>query len=667
MSREFNLIRFARRWLLPPTWLLAVSTAAFAGPPPWLQAAASQPTPDLAGAAPAVVLLNETVVTVEDGGRSSRLHREAIRILTPAGRAEANAWVSYVDKSDSVRGCEAWLIRAGKTVKLPRRHDWVDVVESDSETVYSEFRARMVSYADGALPGDVFGYETRVQGPMLFLQVKEGLGGRFPLVLDRFELQIPRGWALHPVLKGSATPFASVSPDGRVACWELRNRPYRPNEPWVPAPDAAEAELMVSINPAPGHGAELPSGFNTWGEAVGWVDRLNASQSDTDPALAAAVRKLVANCPDDLAKIRALGSHVQELRYAEVSRDIGIGFGYRARKGSEVLARGWGDCKDKAYLLRTMLREAGIRAYPTLARPKMFGDVYPEWPSPWQFNHVIVAIEVDATVALPAVLPVYRLGRLLFFDPTDPDTILGDLPQQLQGSNVLICAEGSEALTTLPALPVNPEYMVETKAEFSLSADGSVSGKRSFGGVGQAGAHARHWLRTTSTNDQGKKVGESLGGDLRGAVVTNVTADDDRVSGCCFVGFGFSAPSFVQFLQGGLMLVRLHVLNRDPIPRFVEKDRLMPVQIPPVGEHDEEVMRLPAGFNVDELPPKAVLTGPYGSYESSFECEGRAVVHHRMLTLTPGIVPVNAYADFQRFLSDVAKADRTAVVLRRSQ
>jgi hypothetical protein len=350
-----------------------------------------------------------------------------------------------------------------------------------------------------------------------------------------------------------------------------------------------------------------------------------------------------------------------------VNRDLGIGFGMRARKATEVLARGWGDCKDKAYLLRAMLREAGIRAYPTLAKPKMFGDVYPEWPSPSQFNHAIVAIEVDATVALPAVLPVNPWGRLLFFDPTDPDTILGDLPQQLQGSNVLICAEGSGALTTLPALPVKPEYLVETKAEFSLSADGSVSGKRSFGGVGQAGARARHWLRTTSTNDQRKKVGKSLGEDLRGAVVTNVTAADDRVSGCCFVSFEFSAPSFVQFLGGGLILARPHVLNRDSIPRFVEKDRLLPVQVWPVGEHDEEVMQLPAGFNVDELPPKAVLTGPYGSYESSFECEDRSVVHHRMLTLTPGIVPVSAYADFQRFLSDVAKLDRTAVVLRQAQ
>lgn len=424
---------------------------------------------------------------------------------------------------------------------------------------------------------------------------------------------------------------------------------------------------MVTINPAPGRGVELPCGFNTWGEAVDWVDRLNANQCDTDPALAAAVRKLVAGCPDNLAKMRALGSYVQELRYVAVNRDLGIGFGCRARKATEVLARGWGDCKDKANLLRAMLREAGIRAYPTLARPKILGDVYPEWPSPGQFNHAIVAIEVDATIALPAVLPVTPWGRLLFFDPTDLETVLGDLPQQLQGSNVLICAEGSGALTTLPALPVNPEYLVETKAELSLSADGSISGKRSFGGAGQAGAWARHWLRTTSANDRCKKAVESLGGNMQGVAVTNVTSTDDRASGCCFVTSEFSAPGFVQFLRGGLVLARFHVLNRDSIPRFVEKERRMPVEIRPVGERDEVVLGLPAGINMEELPPKAVLTGPYGSYESSFECEGRSVVHHRMFTLNLGIVPVNAYADFQRFLSDVAKADRTAVVLRQAQ
>jgi hypothetical protein len=665
MNTGFGLERCLRRWLLVPGVLLAGNVLGFAGPPEWLLEIASAPTPEVSSDSPAVVLLNETVLTVDTGARASTRHRHVIRILNPAGKSEARGGVWYVDKSDSVRGCEAWLIRAGKAVKLPRWHDWVDRADSESETIYSEYRARVVNYTDVALPGDVFGYEARVDGPMLYLQRKPELGSRFPLVVDRFELQIPAGWTLSTVVKGSVTPSVSVSADRRTTVWELRDRPYRPNETWVPLIDAAEADVMVTINPGPEQRAEPHRGFSTWGEAVDWVNRLNAGQCDADPALVDKVRTLVAGCPDDLSKMRALGSHVQALRYVEVSKDIGIGFGCRARKATDVLSRGWGDCKDKANLLRAMLREAGIRANLALAKPKTFGDVYPEWPSPGQFNHAIVAIEVDATIKLPAVVPVEGRGRLLFFDPTDPVTMLGDLPEGLQGSNVLVCAEGCEGLTALPLLPADPEYLVETKVELSLAADGSVSGRRSSGGAGQAGARKRDWLWITSKNDLNKRVTEGLSENLRGVAVTDVTSTDDRVSGRCFVTIEFSAPNYIQFLQGGLALARLDVLHRGSVPKFVDKERRMPLKIQPVAEHDEVTLGLPAGFTVDELPPKAVLAGPYGSYESSFEWAGRSVVRHRKFALIPQPVPPGAYAHFQEFLSDVAKADRTAVVLRK--
>jgi hypothetical protein len=158
-----------------------------------------------------------------------------------------------------------------------------------------------------------------------------------------------------------------------------------------------------------------------------------------------------------------------------------------------------------------------------------------------------------------------------------------------------------------------------------------------------------------------------LSQDLQGVTVTKVTSADDRVSGRCSVTFEFSAPNYVQFLQGGLVLARLDVLHRDSVPTFTEKERRMRVEIDPVAEHDEVVLALPAGFKAEELPPKAVLAGPYGSYESSYEVAGRSVVRHRRFMLTPGIVPVGAYHEFQKFLSDVAKADRTAVVLRRPE
>ena len=666
MNVKYNRHRAARWWQFVPLALLAGSAWANSGPPPWLLAAARQPTPGNSPLAPAVVLWNETEVAVDTGGRASTLHRKATRILTAAGRSEAMASVSYTDKSDWVDSCEAWLIRGGKPVELPDRSDWTDVALSDSDTIYSEYRARGVRYADVALPGDVFGYETCKHGPMLFLQYGYYLGGELPVMVDRLQLQIPSGWTLQPILKGTVVPLAAVSPDRRVSVWELRDRPYRPDEPWTPSADFAEAAVMVTIHPPSGKAPKVRGGFNSWREAADWAAQLNAGQCDTDPVLVAKVGKLVADCPDNLTKMRVLGRYVQELRYTAVDRELGIGFGMRARKATEVLARGWGDCKDKANLLRAMLREAGIRAYLTPAKANAFGEVYPEWPSPLQFNHAIVAIEADADIALPAVVPTSRWGRLLFFDPTDPDTVLGDLPRQLQGSYVLVLGDGGGELMTLPDLPVEPENLEETKLELSLATDGSVSGKGTFGGLGQSGAAIRRWLRTTSTPDLGKKAAVYLNEALRGVAVKNVTSADDRGSGRCSATFEFSVPNFVQFVGGGLALTRLNVASRGTVPRFVEQDRRRPVKIWPAAERDEVVVELPSGFKVDELPQKTALAGPFGSYENFFETSGQSVLCHRTLRLVPQIVSVSAYPAFQKFLSDVAIADRTAVVLRQA-
>jgi hypothetical protein len=57
----------------------------------------------------------------------------------------------------------------------------------------------------------------------------------------------------------------------------------------------------------------------------------------------------------------------------------------------------------------------------------------------------------------------------LFFDPTDPDTEVGDLPEQLQGSFALIVADDMGGLVRLPVLP--PENS-QIRRETGSGADG---------------------------------------------------------------------------------------------------------------------------------------------------------------------------------------------------
>ena len=635
--------------------------------PKWLSRAAQLPPAMVAPDTPATVLLNETVLTVDSRGRATWGHRYAVRILTRAGLSEATGLVMYLDKKDKVSVAKAWLLREGKVAKSENQNKWFDVAASSEGTLYEETRAKVVNFHEEAVPNDVFGCETEVEGPMLFSQDIYAWDRLLPSALERYVVNVPAGWTVNPTLAGTEKPAASVSPDKLTWTWELRDRPYRPREPWTCLRNTAEAQVMVNLVSPNEVKAGAPRVFRTWAEEADWEQTITAGQCDSDPALVATVRRLVADCPDDVAKIRALAGYVQKLRYVAVNQNLARGFGYRPRKASEVHAKGFGDCKDKSNLLRSMLREAGIPSYPVAALSSLDREVAGDWPSAYQFNHAILAIQVDGKVDLPTVVKTRQWGALLFFDSTDPETFVGDLPWYLQGTKVHVIAPGSEELIRLPDLPVAQRWLTERRVQLVLTAKGTVSGNCRFAGFAQSGAQMRRSVHSLTVKELHDWATGRISNTIRGTSAQDVVLNDDAVSGRFGIAFAFGETNFAQKMAGGLSIVRLDVLNRDAVPTFAENDRRTPVEVHPIIQDDEVELALPAGIGIEELPAKSELNSLYGSYENSFEAKAGTIVFRRHLKLNPVIVPVADYPKLRQFLSNVSKADRGAVVLRSSR
>lgn len=642
-----------------------VEVARGADLPEWLLAAARQPTPALPAGAPALVLLDETIYSIDADGRVVCDHRYAVRVLSRSGSEHARGEVGYLDKRDAVRSTAAWLLRGGKEIRPPTKREWADVTAAAGGAIYDESRSRKISYDDLAFVGDVFGYETRVERRLLFAQIGYSWGASLPMAVERFSLRLAAGWTSAPLLDGAQAAALQITGGPQATTWELRDRPYRPDEPAMADAARVDARLMINLQPPPGAKPPLPIVLRTWAEVADWDLRQKQEQCDSDPALRATVQKLVTACPDSLARIRALSRQVQQLRYVAINKGLGLGFGYRPRKASEVHAKGWGDCKDKANLLCAMLHEVGVEAFMVSANIGGGRQINSEWASMMQFNHAIVAIRVEEAVALPTVQDVPGVGRLLFFDPTDPNTLLGDLPLSLQGSKVQVSAPGNGALTTLAILPVQTNHLYETRVLMDLAVDGTVAGECSFGGPGRAGSGCRGLGLTKSVKELRAKVGELINGTVRGALVEEVVTQDDPATGECRIRFGFTAPRYGQPMAGGLTLVRLDVLSRDSTPVFPEKQRSLPIALHPLVQRDEVTLKLPTGFVVDELPSRTELHSAYGDYESVYEVLEGSVVSRRMFKLDDRTVPVGEYAALRQFLAAVAKADRAALVLRR--
>jgi hypothetical protein len=74
-----------------------------------------------------------------------------------------------------------------------------------------------------------------------------------------------------------------------------------------------------------------------------------------------------------------------------VALEFGI-HGYKPSRVDRVLARRFGDCKDKASLLHALLEVAGVDSRIVLLRMRQLGSIPPEPASLAVFNHAIVYV-----------------------------------------------------------------------------------------------------------------------------------------------------------------------------------------------------------------------------------------------------------------------------------
>src|SRR3954471_4024951 len=112
------------------TILLLASLSAFAGDdaPAWLKQAAAKSTPVYDKDVPAVVLHNESTVTVFDDGHVESTRNYAVRILTSEGRETAEASATYLTNFGKVKELKAWLFRPSGDIKRYGKDETADVI-----------------------------------------------------------------------------------------------------------------------------------------------------------------------------------------------------------------------------------------------------------------------------------------------------------------------------------------------------------------------------------------------------------------------------------------------------------------------------------------------------------------------------------------------------------
>ena len=628
--------------------------------PAWLRQAASIPIQGYDKKVNAVVLVDDGTLKVEEDGRVTKGHRGAVRILTREGRAEARTRVIYQTDTEKVRDLKAWLIRPSGEVKKYGKEQIADISLADDD-VYNESRVSVIIADNDAEPGAVFGVEWTTEDRSVFTQYPWYFQSDNPVVQSRFVVTLPVGWRAEAVTFNHPKIEPVVS--GSTYTWELKDLPPVEEEPSGPRAGSLAASIAVSYFPAPNARSAAGRSFENWGDVSRWLTELSEPQAVLDDALATKAQSLSPRDAPELDRITAIGRYVQGVHYIAIQTGIGRGGGYRPHLSSEVFSKSYGDCKDKANLMKAMLKALKIPSYLVTIYSGDPTSVREEWPSPQQFNHCIIAVKVSDDTRAATIVNHPKLGRLLIFDPTDEDTPVGDLPDHEQGSLALIVAGDNGALMRMPVTPPESNRL-ERQSEVSLASTGAITGKIHEHTLGQAAVTARRELKHRPRADYVKIVERWITRGINGASVTKVEPTDNS-DGTFDLNVEFSGAAYAQLMRDRLMIFKPAVVARRDALFLTEKTRKHAVILDSQAYSETVRIKLPPGFDVDELPDATKLTAAFGAYSAACEVKEGFLIFKREMTIKSATVPVDQYAAVRSFFEKIRAAEQAPVVLAR--
>lgn len=644
-------------------FFLASSIPARAGDAPqWMRALVNAPLPEHDEKTNAVLLYSEEIISVQANGKIKEVDRAAYKILRPDGRHFGNVQIAFTPDA-KITNIHGWCIPAqGKDYEVKDKDTTeTGYLEVDGGELYSDLRVKVMNIP-ATEPGNLIGYEVEQDERPYVLQDEWFLQEPVPVAEARYTLQLPPGWEYKAVWLNHPE-IQPVSVGNNQWQWDAKNLPAIRWEHDMPPWKGVAGMMILSLVPPGG----ANHGFLNWGEMGSYYNGLTQGRRDATPAIKQEVTLLSSSAPTSLAKMQRLADFLQrDVRYVAIS--LGIG-GIQPHPAGEVFTHRFGDCKDKATLLSSMLKEIGIDSYYVIIHTERGGVTSTTPPHIGAFNHAILAIRLPQDVNDPSLRAVFdhpKLGRLLIFDPTDQWTPFGSLRGELQANyGMLVTDEGGE-LIKLPLLPAELNGVMRT-AKLALSPSGTLSGDFFEQRRGDYAMRQRASLKAVSKDADKIKFLESLiSQSLATFQITKASLVNLNQLEQPF-GYQYSlvAQNYAKS-AGNLLLVRPRVVGIDTSDLLETKEsRKYPVEFEgPLKNSDTIEIAIPPGYEVDDLPPPADADYSFASYHSKTEANGNTLKYTRTFEVRELSVPVSKIEDLKKLYRIIASDERNNAVLK---
>jgi cellulose synthase operon protein C len=578
-------------------------------------------------------LVDLQVTTVFPNGLASRFHQVVYQPLTESAAAESREYddIEYESDSQTVQMRAARVYRKDGSVDEAVESGAGSMAEDPAMAVYTSARSYYVRFPR-LEPGDVVELQYRVEdvaprnefadyfGEVTYMQARAE-----PTVHGEYVLVTPRARSFYFNEPRVPAMTRTVEEHGDQRIYRFVARDVAAVEQEALEPPWTEVLGHVHV-----------STYKSWDEMGRWYWGLVKDQFVPDDEVRRRAEALTVGLKDEASKVRAIYDYVvQETRY--VALEFGI-HGYKPYRCAQIFARGFGDCKDKATLIVTMLGALGIKATPVIVRTGNKGDIEPSPASLAPFDHMIA----------------YVPSLDLYLDGTAEYTGSLELPAMDRGAMALQVNEGAARLVHLPDPPASASVSVHT-IDATLAADGGAAFDWR---IDVSGVDASEWrVRFHAPSTRTLRVEEAIASFLPGSEVTSVEAGNlEDIERAVTMHVRGKIARFAR-AQGDALSVPLGRKEHMVRDYASLTSRTLDVRIPAQWtEQDDWVVHLPPGAKVRGLPPPASAAGPFGSYALEVESTGSAVHVKTTIALAKTRVVATDYPAFRAWCQQVDHA-----------
>lgn len=522
---------------------------------------------------------------------------------------------------------------------------------NDASVLFSSTRVRSVP-APAVAVGGIF--ETEIVTRQRDIEpwvLRHVFGGSRPVKASRVVVEVPSTWDVRWTTLGARGPITleprreKIDGFGDRLVFERTDLTPPPDESSAPPALLRLDRLSLRLDQWAENGVaraapESPEALSRW-RYERYMER-----AEVTPEIAQTARDLVKTVGDDpAAKAKVLYEFAcRSIQYCAI--EVGYG-GWIPHAAKDVHAQRYGDCKDKATYLHTLLKAVGIESSPTIIYS------HDGWPRPFElpslganFNHVILAVHLPQGT--------------IYADPTERAVPFGSLPWNDAEAPVLEVTKAGAPLKRTPATA--PEENTEVQ-RFELTVDGaghatgrfSVTSRgnyatpfrmRALGGRGrlERWLSERLWLDNAEVTAATLEKAEDFGGEtqVRGELKTR------RV-----LARGLGSASLLRLTD---------VL--DPNHFVLEEDRTSPWASRYRWTRETQlVLTLPPGARPSRLPTDATFTSPFGQYTLTWRQEGSTLTATRRYRLDQRVIEPQDVSASRAFHHHLNLAELEPVVI----